>query len=209
MHYSCHNATTKLFLAIITLLSISALCSGFVPPSFRQSAVKLSMASSFLMESPRQSFEDRMRNAVLGGRSREPSPASKMANLPENIKVATTLDEYKKIVGGERERLVVVRFYAPWCKVRHFVGGHIRAMGPALERCIKGKPIPTMLSGRGTLHTGDGHVYVVTDAHHGRSDHDAFSTYNGLNRNHRVSFFQTCMVPFPFVLVCDARGWFI
>lgn len=123
MFYSCHNSIPKLFLAMVTFLSISALCSGFSPSSFQHTTVKLSMASSFLMESTRQSFEDRMRNAVLGGRSKEPSAASKAAKLPENIKVASTLDEYKNIVGGERERLVVVRFYAPWCKVRHVVRG--------------------------------------------------------------------------------------
>jgi len=30
-----------------------------------------------------------------------------------------TLQEYKNIVGGNTDKLVVVRFYAPWCKVRH------------------------------------------------------------------------------------------
>ena len=29
-----------------------------------------------------------------------------------------TLEEYKNIVGGNKDKLIVVRFYAPWCKVR-------------------------------------------------------------------------------------------
>ena len=74
------------------------------------------MAAS-LMESTRPSFEDRMRNIVQGQRKTVPV-TKKPSNMPENIQIATSLDEYKQIVGGERERIVVVRFYAPWCKVR-------------------------------------------------------------------------------------------
>ena len=58
-----------------------------------------------------------MRNIVQGQRKTVPV-TKKPSNMPENIQIATSLDEYKQIVGGERERIVVVRFYAPWCKVR-------------------------------------------------------------------------------------------
>lgn len=72
--------------------------------------------ASTMMESTRQSFEERMRNAVLGGRTKEVTPSTKATTMPVNLKIASSLDDYKRIVGGERERIVVVRFFAPWCK---------------------------------------------------------------------------------------------
>ena len=121
MSRSFHSTTAKMILIISAFLSISSSsCSAFAPPHVSQrssstNGAHLSMAST-LMESPRQSFEDRMRNAVLGGRSKELT--TKSETMPANLKIASTLDDYKRIVGGERERVVVVRFYAPWCKVR-------------------------------------------------------------------------------------------
>lgn len=38
---------------------------------------------------------------------------------PKNLKRLSTMDEFKKIVGDEKEKIVVVRWYAPWCKVRY------------------------------------------------------------------------------------------
>jgi hypothetical protein len=90
---------------------------------------ELSMASS-IMQSPRQSFEDRMRGMVLGGRKKKQATKEKQ-QLPQNIKVVRNLDEYKTVVGGERERIVVVRFFAPWCKVRR--GGSFVVLN--LEGC--------------------------------------------------------------------------
>lgn len=54
---------------------------------------------------------------VLGGRKKKVATKKKV-KMPANIKVAKTLGDYKDIVGGERDRIVVVRFFAPWCKVR-------------------------------------------------------------------------------------------
>jgi hypothetical protein len=123
MSRSAHNTNTKMFLIIAAFLSISSWsCAAFVPPhashkSSRACGAHLSMAST-MMESTRQSFEERMRNAVLGGRTKEVTPNTKATAMPVNLKIASSLDDYKRIVGGERERIVVVRFYAPWCKVR-------------------------------------------------------------------------------------------
>ena len=64
-------------------------------------------------------FEKRMRNIVVNDRIR-----SKEATLggrngrPSNVKVVHTLGDYKVVVGDERDKVVVVRFYATWCKVR-------------------------------------------------------------------------------------------
>jgi hypothetical protein len=43
----------------------------------------------------------------------------KVARGPKNLVRLTTLQDFKKVVGDEKERLVVVRWYAPWCKVRN------------------------------------------------------------------------------------------
>lgn len=126
------------FLISATFLSISSWsCAAFVPPhvsyqSTRWSGAHLSMAST-MMESTRQSFEERMRNAVLGGRTKEVTPSTKATTMPVNLKIASSLDDYKRIVGGERERIVVVRFFAPWCKVRSLLR--------LVRRCTKGRSL--------------------------------------------------------------------
>jgi len=53
--------------------------------------------------------KDRIRSAEakVGGKNGRPS----------NVKVVHTLEDYKMAVGDERDKLVVVRFYATWCKV--------------------------------------------------------------------------------------------
>lgn len=44
-------------------------------------------------------------------------PSRHMQRRPPNVLMVETLAEYKKEVGEERERLVVVRFFADWCRV--------------------------------------------------------------------------------------------
>ena len=84
-----------------------------------QPSTSLKVSLSSLMESKPKSFEDRMRDLVMGGRTNAAIPSENSdSKLPKNVKVVKTLDEYKKVVGGERDRIVVVRFFAPWCKVR-------------------------------------------------------------------------------------------
>ena len=68
----------------------------------------------------RSSFKDRMRNIVVKDRLR--SAEAKVGvggknGRPSNVKVVHTLEDYKMAVGDENEKLVVVRFYATWCKV--------------------------------------------------------------------------------------------
>ena len=60
------------------------------------------------------SFERRMRDLVLGNQKRKPSTQKK--NVPPNVHVVQNLQDYKRLVGDERTKLVAVRFYAPWCR---------------------------------------------------------------------------------------------
>lgn len=72
----------------------------------------------------RKTFEQRMRrllrNDSHNGTSSSSSSSVKDLNaiLPENLMVVDTLSQYKIAVGDENEKIVVVRFFAPWCKVR-------------------------------------------------------------------------------------------
>lgn len=117
---------SKNMLSILVVASLMCISTAFVIPtetSYRNGVnapsyqSELSMSSS-IMESPRHSFEDRMRDLVIGGRKKKTVIEEKSKLLPANMKIVTSLSDYKKVVGGERDRIVVVRFFAPWCKVR-------------------------------------------------------------------------------------------
>lgn len=83
-----------------------------------------------------KSFERRMRDLVLGTPRKQSDSdliqhqtkqqpldqydVNEMVGVPSNVKVINSLEEYKQIVGEERKLLVVVRFFASYCKVRIF-----------------------------------------------------------------------------------------
>jgi thiol-disulfide isomerase/thioredoxin len=58
------------------------------------------------------SFEERMRGLV----EQPEKPAAPTRNLPPNVFTVETLEEYKQIVGDETNKIVAVRFFAPWCR---------------------------------------------------------------------------------------------
>ena len=62
------------------------------------------------------SFSQRMRDS-LQGPVKKRTTAAPNTRKPKNLHVATTLDEYKALVGDEKESIVIVRFFATWCKV--------------------------------------------------------------------------------------------
>ena len=85
------------------------------------------LKASATFDKPRSredSFERRMRNLVQKDVQK---PRSRNLKVPKNLKQVKTLQEYdKKVVGDERERLVVVRLYAPWCKLIQYIRNDIR-----------------------------------------------------------------------------------
>lgn len=79
----------------------------------------------------RQSFERRMRNLVLGNpqppQTNHHAPTENAllspsrttmprVGLPPNVRTVHSLSDYKALVGDERNKMVVVRFYADWCR---------------------------------------------------------------------------------------------
>lgn len=85
------------------------------PPKTRTSASKVAMTSVAINHTNiTPTFERRMRDMVL---SNEKKTKQRTSNLPNNVKLVTSLQEYKQVVGEETEKLVVARFYAPWCQV--------------------------------------------------------------------------------------------
>jgi thiol:disulfide interchange protein len=60
-------------------------------------------------------FERRMKKLV----QTTPKTKTLSKNMPENIQTVETLEEFKKVICSNKDdKLIVVRFYAPWCKVR-------------------------------------------------------------------------------------------
>lgn len=72
-------------------------------------------------------FEERMKKIVLQQQQQQqqqkrPSAAVSAPSRPRSRSPVTevlTLEDYKKVVAEERERVTVVRFYAPWCRACH------------------------------------------------------------------------------------------
>lgn len=85
-----------------------------------------STADPPLTDKPPASFANRMRNMVLRQQEAELQQFSSTQSAPKKskhnpakpafVEEAVSLKEYKKIVADEHEKLVVVRFYAKWCR---------------------------------------------------------------------------------------------
>lgn len=64
-------------------------------------------------QTPMMDFTKRMRNIAVPKKIPERAPPGR----PSNVIEVTTLQDYKKCVAEEKDRIVVVRFYADWCRV--------------------------------------------------------------------------------------------
>lgn len=78
------------------------------------------IAAAVTLESSTSSYETsnfarRMKKLIT--KDRPKTRQSKLNNrAPENLMRLSTLQEFKKVVGDEKDKIVVVRWYAPWCK---------------------------------------------------------------------------------------------
>lgn len=99
------------------------------PSQTSSTSAKASYAGTLSIPAP--SFEERMRKAVLGSpisKSNIQRPGSRstsrQGHLPSNVQTIETLQEYKRVVGDEREKIVAVRFFASYCKACQAVAPH-------------------------------------------------------------------------------------
>lgn len=65
-------------------------------------------------------FAQRMKNLIKKDSQKTKRPPTP-EGTPSNLIRLTTLQEFKQVVGDEKDKLVVVRWYAPWCKVRNMI----------------------------------------------------------------------------------------
>ena len=66
------------------------------------------------------SFEKRMRRLInpKNTATQKKRKSYGKSNVPPNLIKIETLNEYKDMICKNKDRIVVVRFYATWCKVR-------------------------------------------------------------------------------------------
>mmetsp|Transcript_21849 Transcript_21849/g.46140 ORF Transcript_21849/g.46140 Transcript_21849/m.46140 type:complete len:283 (-) Transcript_21849:143-991(-) len=100
--------------------------------------------------------------AVSGGRR---TIGQRGSDKPKNLKTAHTLEEYKEVMDQEKGKMIVVRFYATWCKA-------CKAIQPGFYRMAALYPHVTFLEVPVTNHNANlhqgldvpslpyGHIYV-------------------------------------------------
>lgn len=70
-------------------------------------------------------FQRRMKGLVKrgGGVSNgRRTVGQRSTDKPTNLKTVVTLAEYKEVLDENKGKIVVVRFFATWCKVRYTLG---------------------------------------------------------------------------------------
>lgn len=114
-------------------------------------------------------FTSRMKSIVVK-RQRSTSPRQNSSFRPENVKIASSLEEFAGIIkeGRRDDKVVAVRFYATWCKLCH-------ALRPSFDKAASSNPemifvdVP-VLEANTNLHQGlgvdsvpFGHIYHPTN----------------------------------------------
>mmetsp|Transcript_13860 Transcript_13860/g.22967 ORF Transcript_13860/g.22967 Transcript_13860/m.22967 type:complete len:242 (+) Transcript_13860:113-838(+) len=109
------------YLVFVTALLLGSTNGfGVAPPSSVQRLGSTSLSYSEHMQTLDKSrvsvepgFEERMREAVKVKRA---TKTNKATGRPGHVHEALTMKAFNKLVTEEKDQLVVVRFYAPWCR---------------------------------------------------------------------------------------------
>jgi thiol-disulfide isomerase/thioredoxin len=159
-------------IAVVAMLANVSLAFQIQAPRHAAPLSKSKLRSAFAMEAPtQQSFQDRMRNMVLGGdKSGGPAVVKKQTTtMIPNMYQASSLREYNDVLrqGLDKEELVVVRFHAAYCRA-------CKKVAPLYDRLAKSHSnqrfvqvtmqdsTKTLLAGLGVHSVPYGHIYHPT-----------------------------------------------
>jgi len=152
-------------LAIIQISTFTTHYHGYTKNSRRRT---ISLSSAVLESSTsknNRSFHQRMRNLV----SPVKKPTSNKRRL-KNMYVAHTLEDYKLLVGDEKDQIVIVRFFATWCKACQAIGPSFYRLAKQYQH-IKFVQVPVKDS-NADLHQGlnvpslpFAHIYIPKEGH--------------------------------------------
>lgn len=81
------------------------------PPSKQHASASASLPST----SNKSSFQQRMRGLLAEEKAKVRIATKQKQSMPSNVAKVETLKEYQGVFQGS-DKLVVVRFYAPWCR---------------------------------------------------------------------------------------------
>jgi hypothetical protein len=87
---------------------------GVAPPASVQRLASTSLSYSEHTSSVEPAFEERMRAAVHAKRVIK---TKKATGRPSHVHEVLNMQDFNKMVTAEKDQLVVVRFFAPWCRV--------------------------------------------------------------------------------------------
>jgi thiol-disulfide isomerase/thioredoxin len=113
----------------------------------------------------RQNRNERAVGSQSGSQGKRLISVSTGTQAPPVITEVKTLQEYKAVVADERQKIVVVRFYAPWCRACRAVAAPFRHLAQKYRGSVKFVEVP-LTPDNAVLHQGlgvpslpYGHVY--------------------------------------------------
>lgn len=125
---------------------------------------KFQLAASTFDSPPSEmsDFQRRMRKLAIPGKK-----PRRQKNLPKNFRVVTNLEDYKRIIGGNKDKLIIVRFYAPWCKAcKAIAPSFYRLAGTYKQALFLDVPVKpenaNLHQGLGVTSLPFGHIYHPT-----------------------------------------------
>jgi thiol:disulfide interchange protein len=99
----------------VTALLMGSTDAFMVSPPSSQLRTSLAYASGGALQPPSPSFGSRVIEAVQA--PKRTAPTIKARERPPLVEQVMTMEDFKSIVADEKDQIVVVRFYAHWCRV--------------------------------------------------------------------------------------------